>query len=620
MARIHVSEIDDAILSASEEERAHLDMPFQKRNLKFLLIAMVVIFSFFGGRVAYLGVVRGEYYANVSAGNALRTMPIEAPRGKIFDKKGIQLVYNVPSTDLIFTVTSDMKEHSVEEYLFLQEIMAISREDILDALEDAKTTSYSYVVIKENLSQDEVLRFSEHEKEYPNVGLRKTVGREYRDSTIFAHVVGYESALNREDIDKYPDYLLTDSVGRQGVERYYEDTLRGEHGARRVEVDAFGVTRREISSNPPVAGNDLILSLDADLQRLLYDAMQEELDKNDVTRAAGVALDPRSGHVRALVSLPSYDNNIFSTRNQQLYSLIAKNPDQPLFNRVVSGEYPPASTIKPMIAAIALEEGVVDANTSIESRGGISVGNTFFGDWKAHGYTDLRRAIAVSSDVYFYSIGGGYGGVRGLGMNTMAKYEKQFGFSSQTGIDLPGESPGFIPTTEWKEQTLGERWYIGNTYHASIGQGYVEATPLQIAVATAAIANGGTRYEPKVVSHIRNPNGEIIDRIESIGHDIGISQEALKVVREGMRETVTDGTALALNSLSVEVAGKTGTAQYGPEDKTHGWFASFVPYEDPQIVLVILVEAQGLDGYHAVPITQRVYEAFFAQEKNEETE
>lgn len=614
MSRFQASEIDDAILSASEKEHAHLDMPFQKRNLKILLGIMMVFLLVFAARLVYLGVIRGEYYAGISTGNVLRTIPIEAPRGKIFDRKGTQLVYNVPSIDLIFTVTDDIGQRSVEEYEPLADIMSISRDEIARALENAQSTSYSYIVIKGNLTQDEVLRFSEQEDTFPGIELQKSVAREYRESTIFSHIIGYESALTREDVEKYPDYLLTDSVGRQGVERYYEEMLRGEHGARRVEVDALGVTRREISSEPPKAGHDLILSIDAELQTTLYDVMREELDKNDLQRAAGVALDPNTGQILALVSLPSYDNNIFSQRNNKLYSLIAQNPDQPLFNRVISGEYPPASTIKPMIAAMALEEGVVNANTSIESRGGISVGDTFFGDWKVHGYTDLRRAIAVSSDVYFYSIGGGYGGVRGLGMNTMAEYEKRFGFSSATGIDLPGESPGFVPTTEWKEEALGERWYIGNTYHASIGQGYMEATPLQVAVATAAIVNDGIRYTPSVVSYIRDAEGDILDRVEPKGFDIGISSEALRVVREGMRETVTEGTALALNDLSVEVAGKTGTAQYGPEDKTHGWFVSYAPYENPEILLVVLVESQDLDGYHAVPITKKVYEAYFPQE------
>jgi penicillin-binding protein 2 len=257
----------------------------------------------------------------------------------------------------------------------------------------------------------------------------------------------------------------------------------------------------------------------------------------------------------------------------------------------------------------------VNENTQIESRGGINVGKFFFGDWKAHGFTDIRRAIAVSSDVFFYSVGGGYGNISGLGMKRMKNYENLFGYGNKTGIDIPGEADGFIPDPEWKQDKIGERWYIGDDYHAAIGQGFVTATPLQILNAVSAIANGGTLYAPKIVSQIRSTDGTITSVPGEIIRKDFVNKDILRVVREGMRAAVTDsrGTAQSLNTLPVAVAGKTGTAEFGADKKTHGWFVSFAPYENPSLAMIVLVEGQGEEGYNAVPVTKDVYDWYFSR-------
>ena len=609
-------EIDDSILSVSEEERAWMDVPYRMKNLRILLGVTFFLFTLFFLRIVYIGFIKGEYYVAVSRGNALRIIPIEAPRGKIFDRKGTQLVYNVPSTSLVLRVTDEISQQNPNDYQKLKEIFNLSDEMIEKAFEYGKKKTFSEILLKKDLSREEILRFSEMESEFPGIVLKNSVSRQYEESVIFSHILGYESALTPEDVQVYPEYLLTDSVGRVGLEKSYESYLRGTHGAFKVEVDASGRVRKEISTDPPKSGNDLILSLDGELQKILFDVMREEMENNNLSRGAAVAMNPKNGEILALVNFPSYDNNIFSqNNNRELYQKMIQDENKPLFNRAISGEYPPASTIKPTLAAAALCEGTISQKTQVESTGGISVGGSFFGDWKAHGFTDIRRAIAVSGDVFFYSVGGGYGNVKGLGMEKMKEYEQRFGYGNLTGIDLPGEKSGFIPDPEWKESVLGEKWYIGNSYHASIGQGYLRSTPLQVAVAISAIANGGTKVTPNVVSYIRSPQGEIIHRIEPKGTPIGIEDSFLKVVREGMRMTVTEGTTMSLNDLPVAVAGKTGTAEYGKKEKTHGWFVSFAPYEDPEIVLVVLVEEQELDGYHAVPITKKVYESYFATEK-----
>jgi penicillin-binding protein 2 len=245
----------------------------------------------------------------------------------------------------------------------------------------------------------------------------------------------------------------------------------------------------------------------------------------------------------------------------------------------------------------------------------LNVGSFFFGDWKAHGFTDIRRAIAVSSDVYFYSIGGGYGGINGLGIERMKKYENLFGYGERSGIDFPSEADGFIPTPTWKKEKIGERWYIGDDYNSSIGQGYITATPLQVLNSIAAIANGGTLYEPRIGSQIKSQDGKITSIESKIIRQGFIKPEILKIVQEGMRETVTDGTAQILKELPVEVAGKTGTAQFGADNKTHGWFVSYAPYTSPELALIVLVEGQGTEEtYNAVPVTKEVYEWYFARE------
>ncbi len=454
---------------------------------------------------------------------------------------------------------------------------------------------------------------------FPGIILLKTAERKYIDGQIFSHVIGYEGKIRAEELAtlKSEGYTMTDSIGKQGIEKSYEAELRGVHGGELVEVDALGQVKKALGIIAPKKGNDLKLTLDAGLQREAYVAMERVLAESKLEKGALIAIDVKTGAIRALVSFPGYDNNLFARGISQTdYSNLANDPRKPLFNRAIAGEYPPGSTIKPLLAGAALTEGIITPETSIESRGGIQVGRSFFGDWKAHGFTDLRRAIAVSSDVYFYSIGGGYGGIKGLGMEKMKAYEERFGWGKRTGIDLPGEQDGFLPTPAWKQERFNERWYIGDDYNSSIGQGYITTTPLQIALATAAIANDGALLKPHLVESVQTIEGEKKTTPTVLNQGI-FSPSILKVIQEGMRETVTEGTAQSLQSLPIAVAGKTGTAQFGGGKQTHGWFASFAPYDDPELAMIVLVEDQSeQETYHAVPITQALYEWYFNPEKN----
>jgi len=416
-------------------------------------------------------------------------------------------------------------------------------------------------------------------------------------------------------MDKNKNYLMTDYIGKTGLEKSYEKELKGIYGAQQIEIDSKGEVKKNLGLINPQAGNDLVLNIDQGLQKKIYDSLSAVLEKTKTKTAAAVAIDPSTGGILAIVSLPSYDNNLFAGGiNSEDYKKLISDKTFPLLNRATSGEYPPGSTIKPAVAAAALSEKTILEETTVGCGGAIHIGGWSFGDWKTHGGgIDVKKAIAESCDVFFYAVGGGYANIPGLGMDRMKKYENLFGFGEATGVDLPGELKGFIPSEEWKLNYKKEKWYIGDSYHCAIGQGFVLATPLQLANYTAALANGGTLYSPKVVNQIRRINGENEYIQPEIIRKNFISKEVMRIIREGMRQTITSGTAQPLKDLPVAVAGKTGTAEFGEEDKTHAWFVSFAPYDNPKIAMVVLVEGGGEGHSSAVPVTKEVYEWYFGE-------
>jgi penicillin-binding protein 2 len=616
LPRLDTLEIDDAVLSATEPGAAQIEWPVRRNMLRFFFLAALLALFGLSGRVFYLAVVKGDVYRHISADNSIRSLVIDAPRGIIYDENGEPLVRNAPSVDLVASAADLPKDEG--ERTALKERLAsryqIDRSFLDRTFDSLGQNTAAVAPLKEKLSQEEALLFMEDGDLFPGIQLYQTAHREYIDSPVFAHLLGYEGKIKPEELAAHPDYLLTDSIGKQGIEKSYESVLRGEHGFRQAEVDARGRVVSELGTKEPIAGEDLFLNIDAGLQKRLYESVTKQLSDQGLSKAAVIALDPRDGAVRALLSVPSFDNNLFSEGiSQDDYQKLITDPARPLFNRALSGEYPPGSTIKPVIAAAALSEHVISPDREIESRGGLSIGNAYFGDWRVNGFTDIRRAIAVSSDVYFYTVGGGYGDIQGLGMERMKKYESLFGYGEKTGIDFPSEASGFLPDPEWKKKTFGERWYIGDDYNSSIGQGYITATPLQIVNAVAAIANGGTLYAPRIGKAVKDADGTVTPIPKTIIRQGFIDPDILKIVREGMRETVTEGTAQSLNDLPVEVAGKTGTAQFGGEEKTHGWFVSFAPYDKPELAIIVLVEGQAEEGYNAVPIVHDAYEWYFGE-------
>ncbi|MCU0660308.1 MAG: penicillin-binding transpeptidase domain-containing protein [Candidatus Pacebacteria bacterium] len=414
--------------------------------------------------------------------------------------------------------------------------------------------------------------------------------RSYIKEPGFAHLLGYVSYPSK---DTSGNYWREDFLGKDGLEKYYDALLRGENGATIVEVDAEGAITSQNIVDTPVPGENLYLSIDARIQTKLYSLIASLAETRNFSGGAGVIMDVTNGELLALVSFPEYDPEVLSLGDDAKAISSYLNDRRKVFlNRAVSGLYSPGSIVKPFVAIAALNENIIDPKKNILSTGSISIPNpytpskpTVFRDWKAHGWVDMRRAIAVSSDVYFYAVGGGYQDQKGLGIEKIDRYMRFFGIAEATGVDLPGEVEGIIPGPEWKEKNFpGDPWRIGNTYHTAIGQYGFKVTPIQMARALGAIADNGVLRKPHVVT---NP-----DLVYSSEKRIEIPEEYYTISREGMHAAVKgDGTARALNISAVDIAAKTGTAQVGVRNEyEHSWVTGFFPYKEPRYAFVILME------------------------------
>ena len=576
------------------------------------------------GRTAWLQIVKGDYYYTMAEGNRIRIERLEAKRGVIYDRSGNSLVRNTANF-LLYIVPIDLPEDEVELGNIINRISGIlgdkSPEEIKNILGNIKPGSleaYQPLFIADNIEYEKAMLLYLESSDWPGVVLSNKTRREYYlPGLSLAHILGYIGKINEDELKTADsDYLPIDYIGKTGIENFWENELKGQSGKKQIEVDALGKEKKIINQLAGADGHNLVLSIDIDLQKKLEETITNALKKSKLNKACAIALDPNNGEILALVSLPSYNNNLFARGiTNDEYQALVSHPDQPLFNRCTSGEYPSGSTIKPVLAAAALEEGIINENTSFISTGGLRVGEWFFPDWKVggHGVTNVRKAIAESVNTFFYYIGGGYGDFVGLGIDRMVRYEKIFGLGKQTGIDIIGEAKGFLPTKDWKETIKGERWYVGDTYHAAIGQGDITVTPLQVANYTAVFANGGLLYRPHFIRQVLSSDDKIIRQVDHkpIKSNV-VSSENIKIVREGMRQAVAAGSARSLASAPVAVAGKTGTAQWSSNKPNHAWFTGFAPYDKPQIVITILIEQGGEGSSVAVPIAREVLEWYFS--------
>jgi penicillin-binding protein 2 len=591
--------------------------------LGWLWVLIIAVFAVIFGRVFYLQILHGQQFRLLSENNRVRSRTILAPRGKITDKNGKVLAQNTASFNLVATPFDMPKQGLSEEVSALAQDFNLSATDTLQAIIAAPKNSIQPVVILQDVDLQHSILFETKAAGYPGFSMQKIPIRDYADAPAFSNILGYTGLLSPGDLSgKNQDrYDAVDYIGKLGIEKQYEDYLHGQNGENLVEVDATGKLLDVLGENPPQPGNTLVLNIDKDLQEKLYQGL---LANSGSKRGAAIAINPKNGQVLALVSSPGFDNNLFAHGISQTdYQGLLNDKSQPLFDRAIGGTYPPGSTSKLMTATAGLQEGVIDQNTIVVDRGLISVPNQFgntaayeFHGWKPGGLgaMNVRSAIAMSSDIFFYEVAGGSpnGSMPGLGADRLAEYFRKFGLGKPTGIDIAGEKGGLVPDPAWKmkyfnnDPLLG-KWYLGDTYHMGIGQGDLLVTPLQVAEWTAIIADGGIGYVPEIANEVLDQNNKTLwqNQPKVLVKDIASSAN-IKIVQEGMRQTVLAGTAKSLLSLPISSAGKTGTSQFDGSNpnRTHAWFTSYAPYEDPQIVITVLVEAGGEGNAAALPIAK----------------
>jgi penicillin-binding protein 2 len=625
--RNYQADLVENALAGKAGSKSTIGRNFNFAKTKIIYFALMFFVGLLFARTAWLQIYKGDYYYDLAEGNRIREERVEAKRGIIYDQSLRPLVMNAANFMLYF-IPSDLPEDEARKNEIItrvcQVVDGLSAEEVnamLAEIEPGSFVSYQPLFIKDNIPYEQAMLLQIESSDMPGIVLSNRTRREYNlYSLSLSHILGYTGKISESELEDYgEEYLPIDYIGKTGIERFWENELRGTDGVKQIEVDAKGKEKKILNETLSADGHNLVLSLDIEAQQKLEEIIIDNLQQIGKSRVSAIVMNPNNGEIISMINFPSYNNNAFARGiTQAEYSELINHPDNPLFNRSISGEYPSGSTIKPIIAVAALEEGIITEHTTFNSAGGLSISQWFFPDWKAggHGITDVRKAIAESVNTFFYFIGGGYNDFEGLGVDKIVKYGSLFGLGKQTGVDLIGEADGFLPTEEWKESTKGEQWYIGDTYHLSIGQGDLLVTPLQVASFTSVFANGGELYRPHFIRQILDSDDHLLGYSDDAPiRENFISDKNIEIVRQGMRRTVTTGSAQSLQTVAVEVAGKTGTAQWSSQKDNHAWFTGFAPYDNPQIVLTILIE-QGVEGStNAVPIAKEVLNWWFSKNK-----
>ena len=585
--------------SISDSEFNVKEKPINTSVFHMVFAVCVIAALVFLSRTAVFAGMEGDKYVKRSLDNTNQSIPLIAPRGIILDRDGTPLVKNKE----IFTVFLQLDEmvRSNEKDLVLnaaENILGMDRGEVSKLIEDTNLDSISDIILKQDLTLDEVVKIKTLGSK--SLIVESDFAREYIDPA-FSHVIGYASLVNQKDLAENPDLALNDLIGRAGLEAYYDKKLRGQNGAISIYRNAKGDLEDIQRTKEPIAGDALETTIDSEFQKYFYQRMLSGLKSLGRTSGVGIAINPQNGEVLSLLSFPSFDANNISE--------YLSNSNEPLFNRAVSGLYSPGSTIKPVDATGALSEGVVTPEKQFLSIGYIEIPNPYnpdkpsrFVDWKPQGWVDVHSALARSSNVYFYIVGGGFEDTKGLGIKRLKKYWQIFGLDKLTGIDLPGEAIGFLPDPEEKEERTGTPWLVGDTYNVSIGQGDLQVTPIELLDTIAAVAKG-VAYTPHLDKSA--PKDVVID--------LSQYSDALKEVRKGMEDAVDKdyGTAHLLADLPISTAAKTGSAQIAGNTKTNALFVGYAPADNPQIAILILVEDAKEGSLNAVPIAHDVMEWYY---------
>ena len=611
--------------------KGKIDKGARTASIVCLILSMVLIIRLF-----QLCIIEGQNYKKLAESNHQRIIPLEPLRGIIFDRNGIPLVKNMPYFLAVLNIggernsSGDINSKEIDE---IARLLNISPDEIKERLKNRSSTvtfatkEFEPVVIKEGLTFEEVARIEARHTDFPNLSVTTTAIRRYLYGSVGAHLIGYIGRINEKQWESLrhegvpPDAF----IGQWGIEKIYDKELKGIFGKRIIEVDAFGNELKVLRDVPPVKGKDIRLTIDIELQKALEEAYGEKA-------GAFVAIKPDTGEILALGSLPSFDPNRFSRGAPPGYwRQLVEDSRAPLLNRAFQSQYPPGSVFKIVTAIAGLEEGIIKPSTTFHCSGGIPFGNRFFRCWKkeGHGQVDLKRALVESCDVYFYEVG------KRVGIDKIAKYAMALGLGKTSGINLVSEKKGVVPSSEWKLRATGQPWFAGETLSASIGQGYVSATPIQLARLIAIIANDGSMPDLKIIlpegPQISNGVSSEIDRQKFIGGNnpsyfkmgVGISRETLEFIKEALIGVVNEpgGTGGAARLPGIVVAGKTGTAQViskaiethklSEKLRDHAWFVAFAPAREPQIAMAVFVEHGGHGGSVAAPIARKGIEIYF---------
>lgn len=585
-------------------------------RLHTLLVVCLVLFAVLLGRMVYLQLWRGDYYAKQSDGNRLRQSRILAPRGIIYDSEGKELVNNLPGYAVVLQKQSSYKPETLQR---LSNLLQMPVEEI-NAKIKASENFYEPILLKNNLDQQMVTKIEEQRRYMPEVMLSVQPIRNYPYHELAVHALGYVGEVSSYEIEQglFKNISQGSLVGKGGLEKTYDKYLRGEDGAFMEEVDVAGNVVKHYDSVQPVPGKNLKLTIDYELQKELEAFTDKHLAflrssgiAPGARAAAVVAIDPRNGAVRAMVSRPGYDPNWFvhgiSSKN---WNSINNDPNYPMNNKVITGEYPPGSTFKIVTGSAAFELKKVGLNEPIFD-GGFhpmvpTMGNA---GGEVLGWLTFIKALAMSDNVYFYELG------YRVGIDNIEKYAHIFGFGERTGIDLEGESKGLVASKKVKRKIWDEDWRLGDTFNAAIGQGFNLTTPIQLSVMLSIVANGGTKYQPYLVDSIINSDGSLFEKPKRAeGKHIDVSQQTIDYIRMGMSATTQEGgTASYFAGLPKPIAGKTGTAE-NSHGRDHGLFVAYGPVDDPELVVVCIVEQGGFGSIAAGPIVYKAFEEFF-QEK-----
>lgn len=595
-----------------------VDKKVQKR-LTLLILVLALFFLILLGRLAYLQILKGEKYFKIANFNIIRTTYVPAPRGVIRDRKGRILATDVPRLN-ICAIPSEIQDINIF-CKKLAPLLEYPPSRIRKIVKQKGINPYQKVVIKAKVNNETMMRVAEVQPDIPGLHLEIQPVREYPNGKTASHVIGYVGEITEEQLKslKSQGYKIGDYIGKDGIEKQYDRYLKGKHGERKVIVDAAGRIIRTIVETKPAPGNNVNLTIDVDLQFdvekiLKWHVKSLSTVSREPLAASAIIENTKTGEILAIASIPQFDPNKFSKGiSAKEYKKLVERKDYPLLNRAVAGGYPLASTFKMITATAALEENIITRYSPFYCPGYYKVGDHRFNCFvrTGHGKIDFSEAMSESCDVAFYFMG------EKLGIDRLLKYSRDFGLGRKTGIDLPAESPGVLPNHYWKLRHFKEPWYTGDTVNLSIGQGYLSATPIQLALVTTAIANNGKVLRPKLLKSMTNDNGRTIHYEKPhLIRRVSAHKRHLNAIRDGMIKAVTDGTAKRLK-CPVSAGGKTGTAESfpcpeNPNGRNHTWFTCFSPAYDPEITVVVLFERSGgLASKRVVPIAGEILNAYY---------